>query len=64
MSRELDQIAKEFSKSQNAVTRAEINLYQTNINTATGSFLRSVEQQCKKQKQANVTLIAIFPTYK
>jgi hypothetical protein len=60
MSRELDLLAKEFSKKPVTVMRTEVNLYQTNIQSATSQFLREVERECKKEKQSAVTLIAII----
>ncbi len=59
MSRELDLLAKEFSKKPVTVMRTEVNLYQTNIQTATAQFLREVERECKKDKKSKFT-IAIF----
>lgn len=60
MSKELNELAKEFSKETPIVLRANLSLYQTSIGTASASFLREVEQTCKKLKQANVTLIAMI----
>ena len=60
MSRELDLLAREFQKTPVTVIRTELNLYGANIQTAAGAFLRSVEQQCKKEKQSALTLIAIL----
>ena len=61
MSRELDLLAKEFSKKPVTLMRTEVNLYQTNIQSATASFLREVERECKKNRQSALTLIAISP---
>ncbi len=60
MSRELDLLSREFSKTPATVMRANVNLYQTNIQSATAAFLRSVEQQCKREKVAKVVLIAVI----
>lgn len=60
MSRELDLIAREFAKTPVTVMRTELNLYQTYIQTAAGQFLRSVEQQCKRERQSTVTVVAII----
>lgn len=60
MSRELDLLAREFAKTQATVLREEVNLYQTNIQTDANRFLRSVERQCKKERQSAVTLIAVI----
>lgn len=59
MSRELDLIAKEFSKKPVTVMRSEINLYGTNIQYASAQFLREVERECKREKNGNVILIVI-----
>jgi hypothetical protein len=64
MSRELDLLAKEFSKTPVTIMRTEVNLYQTNIHSATSVFLKKVEQECKKQKQSTFTLIATLPAKK
>ncbi len=60
MSRELDLLAKEFAKTPTIVMRTEVNLYQTNIHSATSAFLKKVEQECKKQKQSTFRLIAVL----
>ena len=60
MSRELDILAQEYKKKPATVIRKDVNLYGTNIQNATSSFLRSVEQECKKQKQYNFTLIVLI----
>lgn len=60
MSRELDLLAREFSKTPVTVMRTEVNLYQSNIQSAPAPFLKKVEQECKKQKQSSVTLIAVI----
>lgn len=61
MSRELDLIAREFQKVPATVLRTDVNLYQSNIQTATGAFLKKVEQECKRQKKSGFTLVAIIP---
>lgn len=60
MSRELDLLAKEFSKKPVTVMRTEVNLYQTNIQSATAQFLREEERECKKAKNATVKIVTIF----
>ena len=60
MSRELDLLAKEFSKKPVTVMRTEVNLYQTNIQSATSQFLREVERECKREKKASATLVALI----
>jgi hypothetical protein len=61
MSRELDLLAKEFSKKPVTVMRTEVNLYQTNIQSATAQFLREVEREFKKQRKSVVMLLALIP---
>ena len=60
MSRELDLLAKEFSKKPCTVLRTELNLYQTQINQAVAPFLREVAAQSKKTKAASVSLFAVL----
>ncbi len=60
MSRELDSLAKEFSKTPVTVLRTEVNLYQTNIQSATAQFLREVERECKREKKVNLKVIVII----
>jgi hypothetical protein len=59
MSRELDILANEYKKKPATVIRKDVNLYGTNIQNATSSFLRSVEQECKKNKNSKITIIVI-----
>jgi hypothetical protein len=61
MSRELDVLAREFAKTPATVIRRDLSLYQTTMSSASSSFLREVESQCKRQKLANVVLIAVIP---
>ncbi len=59
MSRELDMLAKEFSKKPVTVMRTEINLYQTNIQSATAQFLREVERECKRKKKNSIKIYVL-----
>ena len=61
MSRELDILAHEYKKKSATVIRKDVNLYGTNIQNATSSFLRIIEQDCKRDKQSNFTLLVIIP---
>ena len=61
MSRELDLIAQEYKSKNATVLRNNISLYQTTMSAASSSFLREVESQCKRQRLANVVLIAVIP---
>lgn len=64
MSKELDDLAKEHQKSKPTVMKKEISIFQSLLSTEAASFLRSVEQECKRQKQANLVLVAIIPEVK
>lgn len=61
MSRELDLLAKEYHSKKATVLRKDLSLYQTTMSAASSSFLREVESQCKRQKLANVVLVAVIP---
>lgn len=61
MSRELDLLSREYQSKKATVLRKELNLYQTSITTAASSFLREIDQQCKKEKQAKVIVVAVIP---
>ena len=60
MSRELDILAKEYQSKKATVLRKDLNLYQTSITTAASSFLRDIDQQCKKEKQSIVRFVAVI----
>jgi hypothetical protein len=60
MSRELDLLARQFRSTPAKVIRAEANLYHSNIQAESAAFLRKIEQETKRVKTANVTLVAII----
>ncbi len=60
MSRELDLLAKEFSKKPVTSMRTEVNLYQTNIQSATAQFLREVERESRKKRKSNFIIYIQF----
>ena len=60
MSRELEILAKEYQSKKATVLRKDLNLYQSSISTVTSGFLRDIEYQSKKHRQANVTVVAII----
>lgn len=62
MSKELDDLAKEHQKLKPTVMKKEISIFQSSLSIEAASFLRSVEQECKRQKQSYVKLIAILET--
>jgi len=59
MSRELDQIAKEFNKQSTTVLRSDHSLYQKDLVREATKFLREVERVAKKNKVGKVVLVAI-----
>ncbi len=60
MSRELDMLAKEFSKKPATVMTTNLLIDQKSLQSAASPFIREVEQQCKKRKSVYVKLIAVF----
>jgi hypothetical protein len=64
MSKELDDLAKEHQKAKPTVIQKELSIFQSSLATEAASFLRSVEQECKRQKQAKIILVAIIPEIK
>jgi hypothetical protein len=60
MSKELDDLAKEHQKLKPTVMKKEISIFQSSLSTEAASFLRSVEQECKRQKQANLKLVILI----
>lgn len=60
MPKELDELAKQFQKEKPTVMKKDISIYKSSLSIEAASFLRSVEQECKRQKQANLTLVAII----
>jgi hypothetical protein len=61
MSKDLDELAKEHQKAKPTVMQKELSIFKSSLATEAASFLRSVEQECKRQKQANLLLLAIIP---
>ncbi len=59
-SRELDLLAFENRKERPTVMRTDVSLYQTSIQSACAAFLRSVEQEAKREKSGTVTLVAVI----
>ena len=64
MSKELDELAKQFQKEKPTVMKKDISIYKSSLSIEAASFLRSIEMQCKKQKQPNLVLVAIIPEVK
>ena len=59
-SRELDLLAFENKNGRPTVMRTDVSLYQTNIQSAAAAFLRSVEQEAKREKSGTITLVAVI----
>ena len=59
MSKELDLLAKQFSKTSATVLRSEYSLYQKDLVREATKFLREVEKVAKKEKSGRVILVAI-----
>lgn len=62
MSRELDLLAKEFSKRPCTVMRKDLNLYGKNLQQEMAGFARDVEREATKTKQGNLKLVAVLRT--
>ncbi len=60
MARELQLLAKEYDRQPVTVLRTNLNLYQTPISQAAGSFLREIAAQAKKEKASAITLVAVI----
>ena len=59
MSRELDILAKQFSKTPTTVLRSEYSLYQKDLLREATKFLREVEKVAKKEKAGQVVIMAV-----
>ena len=61
MSKDLDELAKQFQKFKPDVMLKDISIFQSSLATEAAIFLRAVEKECKKQKQPKLILVAIIP---
>jgi hypothetical protein len=59
MSKELDELAKQYQKEKPTVMQKDISIFRSTLTQEAASFLRAVETKCKTQKQANLTLVAV-----
>jgi hypothetical protein len=57
--RELDLLAKQFSKTSATVLRSDFSLYQRDLTRDATKFLREVERTAKKEKSGQVVLVAV-----
>lgn len=60
MSRELDLLAKEFSKKPCTVLGRDLNLYGKNLQQEMAGFAREVEKEAKRTKQGKLTVVAVL----
>lgn len=60
MSRELDLLAKQFSRTPATVLRSEYSLYQKDLVREATKFLREVDKIAKKEKSGQVVLVAVM----
>jgi hypothetical protein len=60
MSRELDLLAREYQKKSATVMTTNLLIDQKSLQSATSSFIREVEQQCKKRKAVYVKWVAVI----
>lgn len=58
--RELDLLARQFSKESASLLRKDCSLYGKNIQQEMSSFAREVERTAKKDKSGRVVLVAIL----
>ena len=57
--RELDLLARQFSKESATVLRSDFSLYQRDLTRDAMKFLRDVERTARKDKAGQVILVAI-----
>ena len=57
--RELDLLAKQFSRESATVLRSDFSLYQRDLTRDATKFLREVEKVAKKEKSGQVILVAV-----
>lgn len=58
--RELDLLARQFSKESASLLRKDFSLYGKNIQQEVSSFGREVERTAKKDKTGQVVMVAIL----
>jgi len=57
--RELDLLARQFSKESATVLRSDFSLYQKDLVREASKFLREVEKVAKKEKSGQVVIVAV-----
>ena len=60
MSKELDLLARKFSKESVTLLRKDFSLYGKNFQSEVNSFAREIEKTAKKDKTGKVVLVAIL----
>jgi hypothetical protein len=60
MSRELDLLAKEFSKKPCTVMRKDLSLFGKNLQQEMAGFAREVEKESKRLKQGKLITISVL----
>ena len=58
--RELDQLARQFSKESASLLKKDISLYGKNFQSEVNAFARDVEKTAKRDKTGKVVLVAIL----
>ena len=58
--RELDLLARQFSKESASLLRKDFSLYGKNFIAEVNNFAREVEKTAKKDKTGKVVLVAIL----
>ena len=58
--RELDLLARQFSKQTASLLRKDFSLYGKNFQSEVSSFAKEVERTAKKDKTGQVVLVAIL----
>jgi N-acetylmuramoyl-L-alanine amidase len=58
--RELDLLARQFSKESASLLRKDFSLYQRDLTRDAMKFIRDVERTAKKEKSGKVVLVAIL----
>ena len=58
--RELDLLARQFSKESASLLRKDFSLYGKNIQQEISSFAREIERTAKKDKTGKVVLVVIL----
>ena len=58
--RELDQLAKQFSRESVSLHRKDVSLYGRNLQLELSGFIKDIEGAAKRGKTGKVILVAIL----